>query len=280
MRKLTTAVFVTALSGATFAGTATAEPATTQQATTQQAAATVNMESVIKAAMWDPYKPNQDITPGSGPSVKIVEQALDAENLLAAKHVDGHFGTATVQAYQDWQKSLGYTGLDASGLPGKGSLTKLGQGRYDVTAVISVGGKTTMDGKTVNERTASMLKAAEKRAGVNFTVTQGSYNSDVGSSAGTHDGGGAVDLSVRGLPSTSDAVKALRQVGFAAWHRTPSQGPWAAHIHAVAISDTAMSPQAQAQVGDYFKGLNGLANHAKDDGPQVKKVTWEEYQRN
>jgi peptidoglycan hydrolase-like protein with peptidoglycan-binding domain len=275
MRKFTTAVFVTALSGATFAGTAAAAPATTQQA----AADTVNMESVIKAAMWDPYKPNQDVTPGSGQSVKIVEQALDAENLLAAKYVDGHFGTTTVKAYQDWQKSLGYTGLDASGLPGKGSLTKLGEGRYDVTKVIIVGSKTTMDGKTVNERTAAMIKAAEKRADVSFTITQGSYNSDVGSSAGTHDGGGVVDLSVNGLPSTSDAVKALREVGFAAWHRTPSQGPWAAHIHAVAISDTAMSPQAQAQAGDYFKGLNGLANHAKDDGPQVKKVTWEEYQR-
>ncbi|HEV7650615.1 MAG TPA: peptidoglycan-binding protein, partial [Actinophytocola sp.] len=26
-------------------------------------------------------------------------------------------------------------------------------------------------------------------------------------------------------------------------------------------------------------GKNGLANHAPDDGPQVTKVTWEEYQR-
>lgn len=276
MRTLTTAVVVAALSGATLAPTATAAPSTAQH---NAAEPTVNMEAVIKAAMWDPYKPNQDTTPGSAKSVKLVEKALDAENLLASKYVDGHFGTSTVQAYQDWQQSLGHSGLDASGLPGKGSLTELGEGRYDVTKVITVGAKTTMDGKTVNQRTADMIKAAQKRADVNFTITQGSYNTDNGSSAGTHDGGGAVDLSVRGLPNPRQAVKALRQVGFAAWHRTPDQGPWAAHIHAIAISDTAMSPEAQAQVGDYFKGRNGLADHGEDHGPKVKKVTWEEYQR-
>lgn len=271
MRKIAMAALATALTGAAFAGTAPANQAAAEP--------TVDMESVIKSAMWDPYKPNQDVTPGSGKSVEIVEQALDAKNLLAPKYVDGHFGTSTVNAYQDWQKSLGYSGLDASGLPGKGSLEKLGKGRYDLTAIVSVGSKTTMDGKTVNERTAAMLKAAQKRANVNFSITQGSYNSDNGSSAGTHDGGGAVDLSVRNVSDPRVAVKALRQVGFAAWHRTPDQGDWAAHIHAVAISDTAMSPEAQAQVGDYFEGRNGLADNGKDDGPQVKKVTWEEYQR-
>lgn len=73
-------------------------------------------------------------------------------------------------------------------------------------------------------------------------------------------------------------MKALRQVGFAAWERTPAQG-FDPHIHAIAVSDTDMSPEAQAQVGDYFKGRNGLADHGEDDGPQVKKVTWEQYQR-
>src|SRR5690606_13358071 len=129
--------------------------------------------------------------------------------------------------------SLGHSGLAASGLPGKGSLAQLGSGRYNLTRVISVGGKTAMDGKTVNARTAAMIKAAEKRSGKNLVLTQGSYNpGGVGQSGGTHDGGGAVDISVTNLSNRNAAVKALREVGFAAWYRSPSQGNWAAHIHA------------------------------------------------
>src|SRR5690606_27496593 len=132
--------------------------------------------------------------------------------------------------------------------------------------------------KTVNERTKAMLKEAERKSGENLALTQGSYHPGNGNSAGTHDGGGVVDISIRGVSDVNGAVKALRQVGFAAWHRTPAQG-FDHHIHAVAVSDTDMSPEAQAQVGDYYKGLNGLAGHGKDDGPKVKKVTWEQYKR-
>lgn len=271
MRKLAIAAMFTAVSGAVLTGTATAGQAA--------AAPTVNMESVVKAAMWDPYKDDQSVTPSSRDSVTIVEQALADKKLLDKKYVDGHFGTTTVDAYQKYQRSLGYSGLAASGLPGKDSLAELGKGRYTLTAIISVGPKTTMDGKTVNTRTADMVKAAKKKSKVDFSITKGSYNPEAGASAGTHDGGGAIDIVVRPLSDTTAAVKALREVGFAAWHRTPSQGDWDHHIHAVAISDTDMSPQAQAQVGDYFKGLNGLKGHGKDDGPKVKKVTWEEYKR-
>ncbi|MGC7098702.1 peptidoglycan-binding domain-containing protein [Amycolatopsis lurida] len=271
MRKVATAAMFTALSAAALTGTI---------GQTAVAAPAVNMEAVVKAAMWDPYKPDQSITPGSGDSVKVVEEALAAKNLLDQKQVDGHFGTSTVTAYQKYQKSLGHSGLAASGLPGKGSLAELGKGRYTLTATIDVGSKTTVDGQTLNKRTADMIKAAEKRAGVDFTITQGSYNAGgVGASGGTHDGGGAVDISVKNISDKKAAVKALREVGFAAWHRTTSQGDWVEHIHGIAISDTDMSPQAQAQAGDYYKGLNGLANHNKDDGPQVKKVTWEEFKR-
>ncbi|NIJ13329.1 peptidoglycan hydrolase-like protein with peptidoglycan-binding domain [Saccharomonospora amisosensis] len=276
MRRLTAAAVLTAVSGGLLPGTATASPARSEADGTSSS--TVNMEALIKAAMWDPYKSGQGVTDGSGPSVRRVEAALAVKGLLARKYVDGHFGTSTVQAYAAYQRSLGHSGLAASGLPGKGSLAKLGNGRYSLNRIIDVGGRTTMEGKPINQRTARMIRAAQRRAGVDFTVTQGSYGG-VDASGGTHDGGGAVDLSVRGLPNITAAVRALRQVGFAAWHRKPSQGPWAAHIHAVAISDTDMSPQAQRQVGAYFNGRNGLANNGKDDGPKVKKVTWEEYRR-
>ena len=98
---------------------------------------------------------------------------------------------------------------------------------------------------------------------------------------GTHDGGGVVDISVDGMSSSTrtSVARALRQVGFAAWVRNPNQGDWPWHIHAAAISDTDLSTQAQHQTGDYYLGLNGLANQAADDGPRIPIQTWEEYQR-
>lgn len=240
-----------------------------------------DMEKVILAAQIDPYRGSVAITPGAGPSVKLVQQALIAKKFLAAGYADGNYGKLTIAAYKKYQVSLGYTGLDATGLPGPTSLKKLGTNRYTVSRVITVGAKTTVSGKTVNTRTKSMLTAAGKRAGITMSLTQGSYNpGGVGASAGTHDGGGVVDITVSGKSAAqmTAMVKALREVGFAAWHRTPAQG-FAHHIHAVAICDTDMSPSAQAQVGDYYKGRNGLASHAADDGPKVTKTYWEEYLR-
>lgn len=54
------------------------------------------------------------------------------------------------------------------------------------------------------------------------------------------------------------AVSALRKAGFAAWHRTPSQGPWGHHIHSVAIGDPSESAAAKAQVRSFQHGGNGL----------------------
>jgi peptidoglycan hydrolase-like protein with peptidoglycan-binding domain len=246
------------------------------------AAGTVNMEALVKAAQIDPRRPDTALTPGAKDSVLQVEKALDAKNLLAAKYVDGHFGTKTVDAYAAFQRKLGYTGLDASGLPGRTSLAKLGAGRFTVRHALTPGKRLSSHGATMNARTKAMLAKAESLLGRTLTVTQGSYNPGGDpNSAGTHDGGGVLDLSVRGMPTATQTkvVRTLRTVGFAAWRRTPSQGDWPFHIHAVAISDTDLSPAAQHQVGDYYLGRNGLANQAPDDGPKVEKVTWEEFQR-
>ena len=188
----------------------------------------------------------------------------------------------TIAAYAKYQKSLGYTGLDANGLPGKTSLTKLGAGRFTVTHAIGPGARVSTGGFVVNTRTQSMLAEAERLLGRTLVLEQGSYNPGGDpTSAGTHDGGGVVDISVDGMSAATrtSVARALRRVGFAAWVRSPSQGDWPWHIHAAAISDTDLSSQAQHQTGDYYLGLNGLANRAPDDGPQVAIRTWEEYQR-
>jgi peptidoglycan hydrolase-like protein with peptidoglycan-binding domain len=242
----------------------------------------VDMEAVLKAAQWDPAKAGSTVTPGAGPSVTLVEAALRRRGLLDASYVDGHFGTRTLGAYAAWQRSLGFSGIDATGLPGRTSLTKLGEGQFTVSRPVSVGAKNTYQGFVLNARTLAMLRAAQSRSRLSFVVEQGSYSVGVDpTSAGTHDGGGALDLDAERLTAAQRlaAVTALREVGFAAWLRTPAQGNWPLHLHAVAVSDTDLSASAQKQVGAYFEGRNGLANNASDDGPRVAKVTFEEYQR-
>jgi hypothetical protein len=242
-----------------------------------------NMEAVLKAAQIDPRRADSAITPGSKDSVLLVEQALSAKGLLAAQYVDGHFGTSTISAYSAYQKSLGYTGIAASGLPGKASLQQLGSQRFTVGNVVNAGARLTYHGALMNTRTKAMVVAAEGLLGRELGIEQGSYNPGGDpSSAGTHDGGGVLDVSVVGMTSATrnTVAKNLRIVGFAAWVRTPSQGDWDYHIHAVALADPDQSSQAQHQSGDYYLGFNGLANRAADDGPVVTpKLTWEEYQR-
>lgn len=246
--------------------------------------AVVDMEKVLLAAQIDPRRADSALTPGAKEHVLLVEEALRAKGLLAAQYVDGHFGTSTTTAYTNLQKSFGWSGIDVNGIPGQTSLQRLGEGRFTVTNVVSSGSRITYQGKTINTRTKAMLDEAQTRlGGMVLTISQGSYNpGGVGASAGTHDGGGALDISVSGMSDATrvDIVRKLREVGFAAWLRTPAQGNWAYHIHAMAVSDPHQSPAAWHQSGDYYLGKNGLANRGPDDGPAVSpKQTWEEYQR-
>ncbi|MFG1867650.1 peptidoglycan-binding domain-containing protein [Micromonospora arborensis] len=256
--------------------------ATAQPSVTTAALPVVSMEATVLAAQIDPRRADNTLTPGAKSSVLAVEQALQAQGLLEAQWVDGYFGTLTVSAYAAYQRSLGYTGLAANGLPGTTSLTKLGQNRYTVSKTIGPGAKVQRDGYVVDARTQAMLAEAQRLLGFTLVLDQGSYNPGGDpTSAGTHDGGGVVDIAVTGMTAAkrTSVARALRQVGFAAWVRNPSQGDWPWHIHATAISDTDLSSEAQHQVGDYYLGMNGLANQGPDDGPQVPFKTWEQYQR-
>lgn len=57
--------------------------------------------------------------------VRIVEQALHAEGLLAKKYVDGSWGTKTDAAYKAFRARVGFRGKDATGDPGLESLKML-----------------------------------------------------------------------------------------------------------------------------------------------------------
>ena len=112
-------------------------------------------------------------------------------------------------------------------------------------------------GESMNLDTFRRLQRAESMLGRRFRVFQGSFEGASSYSGTTHTGGGVVD--VNGPGGWSAAVNALRRVGFAAWHRTPSQGPWNHHIHAIAIGDPTASASARDQVADYLRGGDGLA---------------------
>lgn len=212
---------------------------------------------------------------GKADTNKVIQSALN--QAFPGVVIDGVYGPQTAAAYMKWQQSLGFTGSDADGVPGVTSLTALGKkygftvvndgspstGQVPTTEPAANYTKTTYGGKTVNQRTKDMLVQAATLYGSNFGLTQGSYNAGgVAASAGTHDGGGVVDVSVY----DDKMLKALRQVGFAAWHRTPAEG-FAHHIHAVAIGDKEMAPSAKDQVTSYFNGRNGLANNGPDTAP-------------
>ncbi|WP_244188836.1 endolysin [Streptomyces yokosukanensis] len=93
----------------------------------------VSLEHIVYAAQHDP--PAAQGHTSYKTEVLLVEKALQAEKLLAAQYVDGSYGSLTVNAYARWQKSLGYSGSAADGIPGMTSLKKLGAKHgFDVVA--------------------------------------------------------------------------------------------------------------------------------------------------
>lgn len=135
-----------------------------------------------------------------------------------------------------------------------------------------------VNGVQLNARTLAMLDHAQAlyTAGggvidLRLALVQGSYNPGaIAASFGTHDGGGAVDLSVRSRADWSvlwdeipPLIAALRVAGFAAWLREEGElypgSP--IHIHAIAIGDAELSEAARAQLDGtfgYLRGYDGL----------------------
>lgn len=253
---------------------------------------TVNMGAVAAAAHVEPRLGNQRAL-GDDASTRRVQRALNARGFRVP--VTGLYGRATTAAYARYQRSLGYTGINANGLPGYTSLTRLGAGRFRVTRPVRLTSRNDRYGtKRVSSRTRRMLAAADRQVPWTIQVTQGSYctfpsSRCVGESGGTHDGGGAVDIRVSKMSTTNRwrTVQALRRVGFAAWLRTPEQcgGCWGAHIHAIAIGDTDLWQRNgrttnRDQIADYLRSRDGLARHGADNTPRKYRVAftwWERY---
>lgn len=255
-------------------------------------AAPVNMQKVVLASQLDPYRIAGANTAGAKPSVKQVQKALNAQGIKTV--VDGSFGPATMNAYAEWQRRNGASGLGANGIPGIATLTKLGKtkkARFTVTKKVQPMTRTTYDTKTVALRTKRMLTRAARTVGggrCTLGLYQGSYSTSVDASAYTHAGGGAVDLDLGRLcgKSATQVVNALSRVGFAAWVRSTSQGFDVDHIHAIAIGDPDISTPvafpgqftAAQQIGAWAKNEDGLSSPGS--GPLTRRIVmWEDARR-
>ena len=132
--------------------------------------------------------------------------------------------------------------------------------------------KVSFRGKTTDYRTAVMARRVERALGVTFYCYQGSYNSSVSASGGTHDKGGVLDLNVPGGKDPNAVTRQLRNSGFAAWYRTPDQG-FTPHIHAVDIGNQRLALNAGFQVNNYRAGGSGLWPLVADNDPQPFRPT-------
>jgi hypothetical protein len=71
------------------------------------------------------HKASQE-TPAGRPDVSKVQLALVKQGVLKPGFTPGVGDPVTKNAYAAYQRSLGYSGDDADGVPGMASLTKLG----------------------------------------------------------------------------------------------------------------------------------------------------------
>ena len=190
---------------------------------------------------------------GKKPARHSDHAARSATVTLAVRPKEAHMTTSVAPAAEEARSARGSSrprGRTRNAkrvvLPGAFELTTFGDGTP----------------KQVDWKTRSALEEAERRLGYPLTIVQGSYNSGgVSASAGTHDGGGVVDLLAW---DWQRKVRVLRAIGFAAWYRPAIQGLWGAHIHAVLVDHGRLSASAARQVAAYRDGRDGLASNRVD----------------
>lgn len=115
--------------------------------------------------------------------------------------------------------------------------------------------------KYVTRRHYAKIKLAEKRLGYPITVVQGSYHTGVKASAGTHDGGGCLDLAPF---EWKRKCRVFRELGDTAWHRTALPDVWSEHIHTVDLGCGNLAHISKKQVKGYRDGMDGLKHPQKD----------------
>lgn len=136
----------------------------------------------------------------------------------------------------------------------------------DAAEVITV----TLAGKTfrAGRRTAAHIewtieRLSKAHPNARLRIMQGSYNTEVSASAGTHDLDGVIDCAIDDV-DWLNAQRFLRTHGWAAWWRRPDQG-FSNHIHMVSLGCPGpLGVFVPRQIDDYWNRRDGLSGHAPD----------------
>lgn len=117
----------------------------------------------------------------------------------------------------------------------------------------------TIGGKTFrcSRRTYAHILDTQRRLEQNYPgcrlrIIQGCYNTNIRASAGTHDYDCCIDVEVVGR-TWAQGQTFMRNCGWAAWHRSPSQGPWGDHIHAVSLPPSSTNSPSLTQIVAQFR---------------------------
>jgi hypothetical protein len=128
---------------------------------------------------------------------------------------------------------------------------------------------TTWRGRTVCAHSVPKYDAWAKAVGqpVRLAAINGSY-SNLAASAGTHSGGGALDIEMDGYSSALQKMTEAkgREVGLLVWLR-----PWPGnhHCHALDPDCPDLAKEARDQFESFRKGRDGLAAQGPDTGPRT-----------
>ena len=120
------------------------------------------------------------------------------------------------------------------------------------------------------DRTKARLKkkAQHDKRSYSLKIIQGSYNTGVEASAGTHDFDACLDVEIVGM-SWFDAQRWLRSHGWAAWVRVPPTFSY--HIHMISLPPyktnfvSKVGLYVPGQVTDYYAHRSGLVGSAYDN---------------
>jgi hypothetical protein len=119
------------------------------------------------------------------------------------------------------------------------------------------------------DSTKAALARKAKKDGKSYSlrIIQGSYNTTVEASAGTHDKDAVLDSEISGM-DWAEAQSFLRKQGWAAWWRKPPT--FGNHIHMVSLPPykydwvAPVGYLVPGQVSDYYAHKSGLSGHVAD----------------
>ena len=135
--------------------------------------------------------------------------------------------------------------------------------------------RATWRGVTVCAHMIPKLDAWARNVGDDIKLTPlpgcGSYQTTTAASAGTHAGGGAIDIDLRGYTEEQRLRVETegRKVLNLAYYRPAINGLWTWHAHALDASCPELARPAAAQFTLYSRGLNALANNGPDTGSRA-----------